>query len=1259
MLDETSKNTGLDDASERVVIIGMAGRFPGARNVQELWANLKNGVESIHPFTPAELQACGVDEEILRATGFVNAGAVMPDADCFDAAFFGISSREAETMDPQHRVFLETAWEALESAGYDPESFPGSIGIFGGVAPNTYFQNNLAGHSDLLRSLGRYSIMLGNEREYAVTRVAFKLNLTGPCASVNTACSTSAVAIHLACQSLLSGECDIALAGGGRVHVPLTGGYMYDEGGILSPDGHCRAFSADARGTVIGSGVAMVVLRRLTDAIADRDCIFAVIKGSAINNDGSRKVGFTAPSVQGQASVIEEALRVADVDADTIGYVETHGTGTSLGDPIEIAALTKAYAPWTQRRQQCPIGSIKTNIGHLDAAAGVGGVIKTTMALRDRLIPPSLNFDEPNPQINFADSPFYVNVKLQNWATNGTSRRAGVSSFGLGGTNAHIVLEEAPETGPAAPSRSHQLLLLSARSQNALEHATRNLAEHLRRCPPDDLADIAYTLQTGRRRFNYRRMVVCRNSADAISALDPVDAQRVTTSRETVAGQEIAFMFSGQGSQYLNMGLGLYRSESVFKRQIDRCSEILRPYLSPDLVQLLYPDEQDETETEERLQQTVYTQPVLFSVEYALARQWMHWGIQPGAMIGHSVGEYVAACLAGVFTLEDALSLVATRGKLIQALPTGSMLAVPLSEREVTPYLSGGVDLAVASSPSLCVLSGHRQAISDVERQLSARGVESRAVRTSHAFHSSMMDPVLQTFEEAANKIRFGAPQIPFVSNVTGTWITPEEATSPAYWVKHVRNTVRLSDGLQQLLARPNIVFLEVGPGRTLSTVVKQQPAKADAHLVLASTRHPNEIVPDLEFMLNTLGRLWLAGVPVDWSRFYAAEKRSRKPLPTYPFERKRYWISPPKLEKADARTGVHSALELRSEEQTAEVSLSREGDHMQADAPRSEAEHVLVNIWRDLLGVSSLSIKDNFFDLGGSSLLATRLFTQIASRVGIKLPIATIFEAPTIEQLAKALEPGGAAASHSSLVLIQSGRSRPPFYCLPGNLGNVFLDFGYLKRHLGSDQPFYGLQDGLGHPSQVEALAAHYVEEIRHVQAEGPYFLGGVCSGGVVAFEMAQQFSRQGQPVAFLALIEPASLPLPGARSYLDLAFEIYRRFIQHVGQHSRNVSSLAAAEQWTYLRLRFKLIANLWSLKHYGPQKYPGGFYLFLTRESISQSPRLGWQQFATGGVELCEIPGTHRSITGDYAKIESAHMEVLGRELRGGIDRAIGIL
>lgn len=872
-----------------IAIIALAGRFPGASNVETFWHNLCHGVESIQTFSDAELLAAGVDPQILAQPNFVKAGAPLDKIEYFDAAFFGFNPREAAIMDPQQRLFLECAWEALERAGYNTITYPGKIGTFAGIGWGSYFLSHIATNPDLLASMTGYQALLGNEKDFISTRTAYLLNLTGPSITVQSACSTSLVATHLACQSLLSYQCDMALAGAAAIALPQSG-YLYESGGILSPDGHCRAFDAQAQGTVAGSGVGLVVLKRLEDALVDGDQIYAVIKGSAVNNDGAMKVGFTAPSVTGQAEAIAEALAFAEIEPDTIQYVETHGTGTALGDPIEITALTQVFRSQTDRQQFCAIGSVKTNVGHLDTAAGVTSLIKTALAVHHGQIPPSLHFEQPNPKIDFANSPFYVNTSLQDWTETETPRRAGVSSFGMGGTNAHLVLEAAPDREPSSASRPWQVLVLSAKTPTALEQATQNLATHLQQHPSEHLADVAYTLQVGRQAFEHRRMVVCQTADEAIATLQTPTTPPVLTHQQPEVSRSITFLFPGQGSQYVNMGRALYESELVFQTWINHCASILQPHLGLDLRSLLYPNPGDEATATQQLQQTAIAQPALFTVEYALAQLWNHWGIQPDALIGHSIGEYVAACLAGVFTLDDALMLVAQRGRLMQSMPTGAMLSVSLSAEAATPWLSTEVSLAAINAPEMCVLAGTETAIQELQAKLEQQGVGCQRLHTSHAFHSPMMEAIVQPFQQLVTQVKRQAPQKRWISNVTGTWVTTLEATDPRYWAQHLRQPVRFAEGLTTILEELNCVLLEVGPGRTLSTFARQGPAIGE-HVVLSSLRHPKDAQSDEAFLLNTIGRLWLAGVTLDWSKFYSHEQRHRLCLPTYPFERQRYWI--------------------------------------------------------------------------------------------------------------------------------------------------------------------------------------------------------------------------------------------------------------------------------------------------------------------------------------------------------------------------------
>ncbi|MEH2072612.1 MAG: SDR family oxidoreductase [Nostoc sp.] len=897
-----------------IAIIGMAGRFPGSKNIDIFWQNLRDGVESISFFTDEELISAGEDPSLLNDPNYVKANGILEDIELFDAEFFGFSPREAEITDPQHRLFIESVWEALENAGYNSETYSGQISLFAGASPNMYLLSNLYSNRDLIESVDSFKLLHGNEKDFLPTQVSYKLNLRGPSINIQTACSTSLVAIHLACQSLLNGESDIALAGGVSATTMQKSGYHYQPGGIHSPDGHCRAFDAQAEGTIDGNGLGVVVLKRLEDAIADGDFIHALIKGSAVNNDGSLKIGYTAPSVEGQREVILEALALAEVEPETVTYVEAHGTGTVLGDPIEIKALTQAYRASTNKKGFCAIGSVKTNVGHLDIAAGVTGFIKTVLALKHKQIPPSLHFQKPNPQIDFANSPFYVNAKLSEWKTNGTPRRAGVSSLAIGGTNAHVILEEAPVIEASSPSRPWQLLLLSAKTSTALNTATAQLGEHLEQNLDITLPDVAYTLQIGRRAFDYRRIMVCHDLDDAVKLLNSQDPQRIFSLYNEPGHCPVIFMFSGQGSQYANMGRELYEVEPRFKEYVDTCAVILQPHLGLDIRSLLYPKGQDTETASLQLQQTALTQSALFVTEYALAQLLMSWGVLPEAMIGHSIGEYVAATLAGVFALEDALKIVAKRGQLMQQLPTGSMLAIRLPEKDVQLLLSAqplykkSLQIAVINSPSSCVVSGTNEAIAILKNQLSFEEIECQLLHTSHAFHSLMMEPILEAFIEAIKTVELNPPRIRFISNVTGSWITDTQATNPNYWSQHLRQTVRFSDGISQLIKQFEGVFMELGPGRTLSTITKQHLDKNTKQQVLTSLSHVKEQQSDVSFLLQTLGRLWLSGVEIDWSGFYTHEQRYRLPLPTYPFERQRYWIEPNKQGQNERHTPLSLA---------------------------------------------------------------------------------------------------------------------------------------------------------------------------------------------------------------------------------------------------------------------------------------------------------------------------------------------------------------
>ncbi len=986
-----------------IAIVGMAGRFPGAANVEQYWRNLAAGVESIRFFAPEEVEASVTGQHDLKDPSFVRAGGVLDGVEDFDAPFFDFNPRDAEITDPQQRVFLECCWEALERAGYDPETFAGAVGVFAGSGMNTYFLNNVLAHPEVFRALAPHQILIGVDKDYLAPRVSYKLNLKGPSVTVQTACSTSLVAVHLACQSLQDYQSDLALAGGVAIRVPQRSGYRYQEGGIASPDGHCRAFDRDAQGTVTGSGAGVVVLKRLADALEDGDNILAVIRGSAINNDGSAKVGFTAPSVEGQVAVISEALAAAGVAAGSIGYVEAHGTGTALGDPIEVTALNKAFGLGADQGESCVLGSVKSNIGHLDTAAGIAGLIKTVLVLQNRAIPKSLHFSAPNPEIDFASGPFHVSQALTEWPAGGEPRRAGVSSFGIGGTNAHAVLEEAPAAEPSGPSRPWQLLLLSGRTPTALEAATDNLVRHLEEQPDQSFADVAFTTQVGRKALKHRRFLVCRDRGDAIAALRSRDPQRVLTLAQGGRERPVAFLFPGQGAQYVGMAKDLYDSEPAFRNAIDQCARLLQPHLGLDLRTVLYPAD-PAADAAARLEQTALTQPALFAVEYALAELLREWGIRPAAMIGHSIGEYVAACLAGVFSLQDALALVAARGRLVQALPAGAMLGVPRPEEETRRRLTGGLSLAAVNGPAFSVVSGPAEEIDALAALLAAEGIEGRRLHTSHAFHSAMMDPVLEAFAQEVAKVRLSAPRIPFVSNLTGTWIEAAQATDPAYWVRHLRETVRFADGAAELLQDRSRVLLEVGPGRTLASFVR---ASSPERTALTTLRHPTDAEGG-EPLAQSLGRLWLAGVRVDWPGFYAHQSRRRVLLPTYPFERQRYWLEP--VHRATRTEAVRreeiSPVEAAATAASATTSRGHARPELATSfvAPAGEVEQRMAAIWERALGITGIGVHDDFFELGGHSLLATQITSEVRAAFAANVPLKDLFATPTVAGLAAAV---------------------------------------------------------------------------------------------------------------------------------------------------------------------------------------------------------------------------------------------------------------
>ncbi|MBO9478686.1 SDR family NAD(P)-dependent oxidoreductase [Shimia sp. R11_0] len=877
-----------------IAIVGMAAHLPGASGIEQYWHNLRQGIRSIRHLTEEELLAQGESRAKMAHRNYVPAAAMLDGFADFDAEFFGLSPKEAAIMDPQHRQFLEVSWEALENAGHMPERFEGPIGVFGGCGMGSYFYFNICSNRDLVDSTGMFLLRhTGNDKDFLTTRLSHILDLKGPSLGVQTACSTSLVAVHYGAQALLNGECDMALAGGVTIELPHGRGYVFEDGEILSPDGACHAFDHRAQGTVFGSGAGVVVLRRLADAVADGDHIWAVIKGSAVNNDGADKAGYLAPSVGGQAAAVADALALAEARADTVDYVECHGTGTYLGDPIEVAALTEAYRETTQETGFCRIGSVKTNIGHLDTAAGAASLIKTALALHHKEMPPSLGFEKPNPAIDFAASPFAVNAALRPWEARKGPRRAGVNSLGVGGTNAHVIVDEAPQRAASQASDwPFQLIAVSGRTQKALEANANNLAAHLRAHPEQPLADVAHTLLTGRRAFEKRRVVVADSHAAAAEYLESGHARRVFTHTAEAAAPEVIFMFPGGGAQYVGMGRDLFETEPVFEEWMERGFAHLAGKGGEELRALWLAEGEAVAQAQERLKQPSLQLPLIMMVEYALAQLWMSWGVTPAALVGHSMGENTAACLAGVMSFEECLGLVQLRGQLFDTVPAGGMLSIPLPLSEVTPHLDETLDIASVNAPALTVVSGPDAALEALATTLAAQEIETQRVPINIAAHSRMLEPILGRFGDYLRSIDLHPPRLPILSNRSGAMLLDSEATDPEYWVAHLRNTVLFADNITTLAQESGRVYLEVGPGKALSSLVKMH-GQVKADKVLSALRHSDDDIADDAYFLTVLGQLWACGVAVDFDQYWGDVPRQKVVLPSYAFQRSRYFIEP------------------------------------------------------------------------------------------------------------------------------------------------------------------------------------------------------------------------------------------------------------------------------------------------------------------------------------------------------------------------------
>ncbi|MBN9687246.1 MULTISPECIES: type I polyketide synthase [unclassified Corallococcus] len=1206
---EAGTAAGDEDVPMAVAVVGLALRFPGAEDARQYWRNLVGGVDSITRLDAAGRERLGLPQ----GDEWITAAGVLEEAESFDAAFFGYSAREAEQMDPQHRALLECAWAAMESAGYAPRGQPMRAAVYAGAGFTTY------GGRDVAAGLAG---ALGLSGDFLATRVSYELDLTGPAMTVQSACSTSLVALHLACQSLLAGECDLALAGGVSIRTPQLGAHRNQEGGILAPDGRCRPFDVNAAGTAVGNGVGMLVLKRLADAVADRDTIRAVVLGTALNNDGGAKTGFAAPSVQGQAAVIREALSVAGVAPSDVSYVEAHGTGTALGDPIEVAALKQVFQGVSPGA--CGLGGVKSNFGHLDAAAGVAGVIKTVLSMEHRTLPPTLNFTKPHPMLELEGSPFQVVGSTRAW-DGPLPLRAGVTALGIGGTNAHVVLQEAPALPETdAPRRGEEVLLLSAKTEGALERMTAALAERVQGASGAWLADVAHTLQVGRARFPWRRFVVVRQGEDAAALMEGrpsagADAPpRIRTVFDEGESRGVAFLFPGGGAQRVNMGEAFLR-EPAFRAAIDRCAELLRGPMGADLRDILFAGPERFDAAARELDRPLWSQPALFVCDWALAQLWLSWGVKPEALLGHSLGEYVAACLAGVFTLEEALGLVVARGRLMEAMPPGGMVSVLAPVAQVSEVVGPAVSVAAINGPETCVLSGPLPELEAAEQALTSRGIEHKRVRYARAAHSSMMEPSLEGFAREVARVKLRAPSLPVVSSLTGRWLQEREATSPDYWVRHLRHTVRFSDALGCLLESGDRALIEVGPGTTLTALARQHPARKKQP-VLATLPTKGDAPGSA---LSALGEAWAAGVDVDWEHLRDGERRRRVDLPTYSFDREHY-----SLDDAAPSPVPRDAMAARAKAtgpSKPKGGAPRRGERV---APRDATEQSLAECFQTLFRLDDVGIHDDFFALGGDSLVALRLLAMISERFGKRLALREMLTAPTVELLARKL--GGRDETRSlppGVALLQQGTRGPPLFFVHAAGGQAVF-YRDLARAIDAGRTAYAFEsrglepDGPLHTS-VDEMATAYLEGLRALQPVGPYLLVGASFGGAVVYEMARRLTAEGHAVPLCAMLDT---PGPG---------DIARARAGGVGFAQEQV--LADPEQQRrYVRV---WEANMTALRDYAMPRFEGGSLQFFRAatviEHMPKHVELEWLD--SGAVLRVEtVPGDHQSmLTGGNAE------------------------
>lgn len=1267
--------TAPDEQPAAVAVIGMAGRFPGADDLDEFWDNLATGRESIRLITDEEFLTAGGSSSDLDDPLLVRMASVIDGIDRFDSGFFGYTPADAAVIDPQQRLLLETAYQALEDAGcIAPVAGDGTFGVYAGSGDSRYYPANIyPRYAGQPGSVELVHAATANSLGTLATRLSYELGLTGPSVSLQTACSTALVAVHVACQDLLDYRCDTALAAAVSLNPSACLGYRYVADGPFSPDGHCRAFAADAAGTSAGDGVGAVVLKRLEDALADGDNIRAVVRGSAVNNDGRRKVGFSAPSTAGQSEVILAAQADALVDAGTIGLVEAHGTATRLGDPIEVTALTDAFRQSTRRSGFCALGSVKTNIGHLGAAAGIAGFIKAVLALEHRRIPPSLHFDRPNPLIDFSAGPFRVPTVLEDWPAAEHPRRAAVSAFGIGGTNAHVILQEAPATAPAPPRGSEDgrrlVLPLSARTEGALRGQAEALARHLQRRPDLRLDDVAHSLRTGKPALRHRLTVTAASRDEALQCLG---AAAPSTPPVPDEPPKVAFLFPGGGTQYPGMGAQLYRDNDDYRDVVDECARILRPVLGADLRDSLV-----------RAVQPDATGAFLGLVvtEYALAQTLMTGGVRPDALIGHSLGEYTAGCLAGVIDLADMLPLVAERIRLITSAG-GVTVSVAAAADDIAPLLDADLSLAAVNGPAACTVAGYEDAIARFETRLTRRDIPFRRLRIPAAAHSHVLEPVLETYEKHLRGVTLRPPRIPFVTNVTGTWVTDAQATSVQHWLDHTRNTVRFSDCVTALWERGRPVLVEAGPGDALIKLAVAELTPGTP-VTVTTMRHAKADAPDDFVFAEALGRLWSAGV--DTALPPVPGTLRRVPLPPYAFERRRHWIDAP-----GARTDAGEPDTAQAEGSAAVLGprprLTTE--HVPA---RTDRERAMTRIWEEALGISGIGVHDNFFDLGGDSMRAVLLAGRLRKAGVLDVAASALLAAPTVAGVLAATDggdaPGRAAGSGSNalaplLPLRPGGRAAPLFAIHPG--AGISWRYTGLLPHLDDGQPVYGIQasglDGTRPPApDAVTMVTSYVDLVREVQPDGPYRLLGWSYGGFVAHAMACALQEHGEQVELLAMLDA---PQPHNTEYDAVSAErqvaaLLTRVAGLTGPEPTGTSEVAAVLDRIEARVKedtagspltraeAEAVAevmrnNLRLAPEFAPGIFHGDALFFSAAEeqatdfpgdlAVSAGKAEAWRPYVTGTLQQHPVPCGH------YEMTEPGPIALIGAAVAGAL-RATG--